>query len=292
MKLFYLILAHDNLPQLNRMINALRHQHVTFYIHIDARIPISEARKYEFYHSPDVKIIKTRYTIFWGGYNMVRATISLMKAVCKNKEAGYLALLSGQDFPLKPAAYIYDYLKADYGKQYVEYWTMPTDRWDHNGGLDRIRFHWFIDSIGLGGSFQLYKMQSALKMERPYFEEFPPYGGSQWWCITLECARYILKFLKHNPLYGEFFEHSFISDEIFFNTLIMNSPFSEKTVNNNLKYIDWHTGPAVPRVFSSEDWSALSQSDRLWARKFLDDGSSDILDRLEAHIGLANATTV
>jgi hypothetical protein len=288
MKIFYLILAHDNLHQLNRMVFSLRHQHVEFYIHLDAKVPIVEARKYEFYHSPDVKIIKTRYKITWGGYNIVRATIGLIKAVCRKKEPGYLVLLSGQDFPIKPAAHIYDFLNAGYGKQYLQYFSLPHEPWLLNGGLDRIRFYWFNDTIGVPGSLQLYHLQSALNLVRPYFEEFSPYGGSQWWCITYECAIYILKFLKHNPLYAAYFEHSFISDELFFHTLIINSPFSEKTVNDNLRYIDWNDATAAhPRVFSSDDWPALSQSEMLWARKFLDDGSSDILDRLEDKIGLA-----
>lgn len=284
MKLFYLILAHTDLHQVDRMINALRHKHSEFFIHVDAKVPINEIRKYQFYNTPGITVVRNRYKINWGGYNMVRATLSLMKSASKKKETGYLILLSGQDFPIKSAAVIYDFFLKNYGREYLEYFPLPDPRWNMDNGLDRIRYHWLIDTMGLEKSMALYEFQKNNALIRPYFNEFPPYGGSQWWCITTECATYILKFLRCNQLYEEYFERCLIPDEIFFNTLILNSPFKENIMNNNLKYIDWR-GTPHPCILTMEDWQYIVQSESLWARKFVDSGEgSNILDRLEKHI--------
>lgn len=284
MKLFYLILAHKNLPQVNRMINALRHSEAEFFIHFDARIPPGEIRKYPFFNAPDITIMRNRHKINWGGYNMVRATLGLIRAACKKKEPGYLILLSGQDFPIKSPAFIYDFLKKDYGREYLEYFALPSDNWALNNGLDRIQYLWFVDTIDINSCFKLYEMQKYNGMQRLYFHEVPPYGGSQWWCITTECAGYVLRFLRNNPVYEEYFQYCFIPDETFFNTIILNSPFKENTLNNNLKYIEW-VGGAHPRIFTMNAWNDLMQSGKLWARKFIDQDGSPVLDRLEAYIG-------
>jgi hypothetical protein len=284
MKIFYLILAHTNLSQVNRMINALRHEQAEFYIHFDVRVPLAEIKQQPFFNRPGINISRTRHKINWGGFNMVRATLSMMRAVCKRKETGYLVLLSGQDFPIKSPVYIYNFLKENYGREYLEYWALPSPKWNMNNGLDRILYYWFIDTIGIDGSFVLYQMQQVNNLERSFFDEFTPHGGSQWWCITTDLAAYILKFLRFNKVYETYFEHAYISDETFFNTLILNSPFQENTVNNNLKLIDWR-GSAHPHVFTMDDWPALMGSDKLWARKFVDNGNSTVLEHLEAHIG-------
>ncbi|WP_207512767.1 beta-1,6-N-acetylglucosaminyltransferase [Longitalea luteola] len=291
MKLFYLILAHANLHQVDRMINALRHEHAEFLIHLDGRVPPDDIERSGFYGAPKVTVIKERYNITWGGYNMVRATLSLMKAACQKKEPGYLILLSGQDFPVKSPEVIYDFLLKNYGREYLEHFPLPDVRWSPYFGLDRMRFHWFIDALGLDASYEVYELQKNKDMTRPYFEDFPPYGGSQWWCITTECATYILKFLRSNRLYEEFFQTCLNPDEIFFNTLVLNSPFKEKTVNNNLKYIVWTGGPH-PRILTMYDWEPIMQSENLWARKFDDVESASILDQLEKHINENSPTII
>ena len=283
MKLSYLILAHKNLHHVDRMIKLLQHDHAEFYIHVDAKVETNEIRKYQFYNTPGITIIKKRYRVTWGGYNMVRATISLMKAACKKREPGYLILMSGQDFPIKSSGFIYNFLKEDYGREYLEHFPLPDPRWNLNAGLDRIKYYWFMDTIGPKGSGILYQMQKDNIEGRKFFEEFTPYGGSQWWCITDECAAYILKFLRQNPIYEEYFEHTFIPDEVFFNTLVLNSPFKINTTNNNLKYITTKKGENVfPSILTIDDWEILMESECLWARKFTDEKSSAILDRLES----------
>ncbi len=58
------------------------------------------------------------------------------------------------------------------------------------------------------------------------------------------------------------------ADEFLIPTIVMNSPFAEKTLNDNLRYIDWSEGGSNPKVFTVKDFTALKNSDKLIARKF------------------------
>lgn len=284
MKITYLILAHSAPELMERMIDLLNHPNAEFIIHVDKKEEIKPFCTSKLLGLKNISFLKKRLTIAWGGFNMVEATLSMMnKAVKKNKN-GYLVLLSGHDFPVKPAGYIYDFLSSNYGSEYLEYFSMPDTRWPMNDGLDRLTYYWFVDQLGLDETRELYGLQKKEGKKRPYFRNFTPYGGSQWWALTSECAYFILRFLKYNTIYKSFYELTYIPDEMFFHSIILNSPFKENVINNNLRYIDWKKGPEYPRVFTSDDLNDILQSDRLWARKFSAEKDPVILDELERNI--------
>ena len=58
-----------------------------------------------------------------------------------------------------------------------------------------------------------------------------------------------------------------IPDELFFQTLIMNSTLRDSVVNDNLRYLDWSREPA-PAVLGVGDVDRMLGSDKLFARKF------------------------
>jgi len=63
-------------------------------------------------------------------------------------------------------------------------------------------------------------------------------------------------------------KHSFCSEEIYFQTIIMNSPFSDKVINNNLRYIKWeYKNGSMPAILDEEDYEEVEKSNQLFARK-------------------------
>lgn len=286
MKLTYLILAHNHPEQLERMIEVLNHKNAEFIIHVDKKSDIKEFLTSKLLTFKNVAFLKKRLPVNWGGYNMVAATLNLMKAALRHNKKGYLILLSGHDFPIKPAEHIYDHLSSNYGSEYVEYFSLPSNEWAMNGGIDRIAYYWFVDKLGFDESRDLFSLQKNASKIRHYFQNFTPYGGSQWWTLTCECADYILRFINRNPIYREYYELTYIPDEMFFHTIILNSPFKEKVQNDNLRYIDWKTGPESPRILTSDDLNTLFASDKLWARKFDINRAPLLLDQIEEKLSL------
>ena len=93
------------------------------------------------------------------------------------------------------------------------------------------------------------------------------YGGGAYWCLEKSLVHYVHGFLRANPEYVRFFEHVFVPDELFFQTIIMNSELRDTVENDNLRYLDWSREPA-PAVFAEDDLPALLGSGALFARKF------------------------
>jgi hypothetical protein len=69
-----------------------------------------------------------------------------------------------------------------------------------------------------------------------------------------------------------------IPDEMFFQTALLNARRNVPLTREPLRYIDWSTGGAHPKVLTREDLDELRQSDCLFARKFDEKKSPGILD--------------
>lgn len=268
MHLTYLILAHRDLAQVANLIDALTTPFTNFYIHFDIKMSIDRLTDYAVFTSKNVHVVKSRMNINWGGYQMISATLLLLKQALQQKGSGYLVLLSGQDLPLRSNEEIYSFYHQNYGKQYIEFFPLPYKSWALDGGLDRVNYFWFIDQVGQTESMKLYRAQKASVMQRPFFSSFTAYGGSQWWSITKECGLYMLKFIEKRNDYNEFMKYCFVPDELYFQNIILNSPFMEYTINSSLRYIDWNKGPEFPRILTVDDYQAMKTSDSLFARKF------------------------
>lgn len=67
------------------------------------------------------------------------------------------------------------------------------------------------------------------------------------------------------------FEYSLCGDELFFQSIIMDSQFKNNIYKSNLRYIDWTTGPDFPRVLCEKDYNKILESDCLFGRKFSDE---------------------
>ncbi|MCZ6836377.1 MAG: glycosyl transferase, partial [Planctomycetota bacterium] len=74
--LAYLILEHKSPRQLTRLIEALQHPEVTFFVHIDAKVEPGQFR-YMTRRWKNVHFLpkQQRRFIEWGGWNMVGAEL-------------------------------------------------------------------------------------------------------------------------------------------------------------------------------------------------------------------------
>jgi hypothetical protein len=123
----------------------------------------------------------------------------------------------------------------------------------------------------------------ALPLRRRIPGGLAPYGGGAYWCFARPLVDYVQRFVTTSRDYVRFFEHVLIPDELFFQTLIMNSPLRDSIVNDNLRYLDWSREPA-PAVLGVGDLDRMLRSDKLFARKFDETVDRDVLDRLDEAI--------
>lgn len=269
LKISYLILAHKNPYQLANFINILDCKDVNFFIHIDKK---SDMRNHKLLEKLKIKknvfFIEQREEISWGGYKMIKATLSLIKEALRKNNCDYISLHSGQDLPIKNRYEIIDFLKNNRGKEFINYFSLNVKWWWPSNAFDRIRYYWFIDRIGLEKSWELYEVQKKLNDKRIFLKGISPYAGWQWWTITRECGEYIINYVTQNKGFCDYYKYTLIPDEGFFQTIVLNSHFKDRVINNNLRFIAGGEEKLHPKTLTKDDYNYLMMSDMLFARKF------------------------
>jgi Core-2/I-Branching enzyme len=149
------------------------------------------------------------------------------------------------------------------------HFPLPTDSWS-NGGLDRLR-DWHLRYHGL---------HVRLPLRRSLPNSLRPWGGSAYWIVSRGALRTIFDFVQANPGYVRFFEHVDIPDELFFQTILLNSPEAGRCVDFRLHYTEWSRTPA-PAILVSDDYPHLVESSCLFARKFDQAQDGEILDMID-----------
>ncbi len=280
MKLAHLILAHNHPMQLARLVTSISHPDADVYVHLDAKADISEYNIIK--DMPNTFFIKKRVKVVWCEYSTIQAEINGMEEILATGIAyTHINLLSGNDYPLQSADKIQQFLFANEGKTFMWYDQVFND-WSH--GQARMNNHYYGE-YSFPGRYHLGELLNKLLPRRKLPNNLVAYGRSQWLTITPECAAYTLKYVRDNPAVERFFKMTWAVDEVFFQTILCNSPLKEKIVNDNLRYIVLNEAYR-PVTYTIADAEALSSSGKFYARKFdgnVDSAIFDYLDKLVLH---------
>jgi len=282
MAIAYLIMGYRDPDQIINLIGSLRDSKSFFVIHIDkrARDSIYAALRDYAVDNPDVFLTK-RVRCYWGGFGIVKAAIECVTMVVKlNLDFDYAILLSGQDYPIKSTGQIAEFFQKNKGKEFIESFSLSKpNRWSDYGGyyqaMNRVQY-W---------TFFIRNRVFHVRLRRKFPFGCEPYGGSQWWCLSKQCILYIEAFIRANPGFVRYFQHVFIPDESFFQTLLSNSAFRDRIVSDHLRYIDTEDpNPEIPRTLEASDFESLRLSPKLFARKFEPNRSKECLDLIRAEL--------
>jgi len=277
MKIAFIILAHRHPAQLKRLLQGLLHPGIDCYVHVDAKCDLSDWK--DALSLPQVYTVQQRVKVTWAGWSILQATLNGMQAVVDAKEPyAYITLLSGQDYILKPAAFIYDYLiaRSGSGKQFLNVISdtalAPM--------MSKMNNYHFVE-YNFPGKYKFGNLLTALMPKRR-----PPLGlklfcGSAWWTLTPDCVEYCLQFERQHPALRRYFKFTWGSDEFLIQTILMNGEYREKVSMDNLHYIDWAAGLEHPKTFGVEDIGALMGSGKLFARKFDMEKGAAVMDLVD-----------
>jgi hypothetical protein len=276
MKIGYIITAHTLPEHLVRLVRRLESDAARFFLHVDRRAAdgVMAVVERELGGRPDVELLQ-RHPVHWGAFGPVRAALEGVDALLASPERlDYGVLLTGQDYPLRPAAEIESTLEAAAGKSFITY-RAPTGRF-----LKRLtRWHWHGEV--LGRRVRLPNRFIRLTRRRKLPAGLVPYTGSAHWCLSRDCLEFVA---GSDPDLVRFFRWSAVPDESFFQTILMNSPLADTLVNDDLRYVDWSEGEASPRVLTSFDLERMVRSSALFARKFDPRVDGGVIDALDTHI--------
>ena len=278
MRFACLIVTYTSPQQTKRLIDRLNNGDFDFYIHVDKKLPL-ESHK-DLFDYPNVFFVKDRIDVKWAGYTVVEASFNGIRDIIESgREYAFINLLSGQDYPLKSADYISNFLKQFAGKQLIKHWDFETE-WDE--AFARINKYHFTDK-GFKGRYLLQRIINALVRRRPP-TNLRFYGtSSTFWTLTPDCALYVMSYVKSRPKLNRFLKYTWGIDEFIFQTIILNSHYRNSVINENYRYIDWSGGGSHPKLLITEDFEKIIATDNILGRKFNMDVDAHVLDLLDEH---------
>lgn len=271
----YFILVHRYPKQFKRLFKSIYLPGNQYVVHIDKSSGSELADEIATFlgHYQGVQILPAKNAL-WGGYSLVDAELRGMTMLLEmNSHWTHYINLSGQDFPLKSQNYIRDFLAAHPGKQFIRALDQMGKRPDT---MNRVS-HYFVEAFG-----KIYETGIA----RKFLLGATPHIGTQWKAVTRSFCEYVC----HNRearRFKRFYRNSFIADEAFFQTVIMNSVDQGEVINDDLRMIDWIPDGDIklrPRNFGIKDIAILRHSPDLFARKFDAEKDASILGLLETHL--------
>jgi hypothetical protein len=276
-RLAYIISAYHRLGQVTRLVRRLESGDSCFFVHVDRKTDDREcdALQESLRDLTTVRFLE-RHTCHWGGFGHVRASLKGIEALLSSDtEFDYAILLTGQDYPIKSNRYIARFFETQHPKSFMAVSPLPSASWSPRGGLDRIEY----------AHLRFHGRHLRLPIRLSFPEGLRPFGGGAYWALSRDCIEYVSNFVAERPDVIRFFRHVDIPDEIFFHTILMNSPRRDTIVDENLRYIDWTQGRR-PALLETRDLDALRASPKLFARKFdvhHDENVLDLIDRELLH---------
>lgn len=270
----YLILVHRLPKQFKRLFKAIYSPNNYYLIHIDkkANIDLHEEIK-EFINDFQNTYILESENIVWGGYSMVQVELNGIKKLLEiSDEWDFFINLSGQDYPLKSQKEITNYLSENKNNNYLKVVNQLLERPETMNRIEK----YFVDN---GNNISEIKDK-----KREYLENVTPYIGGQWMILTRKCCDFIINDFE-SKRFEEYYLNTLIADESFFQTLLMNTSFKWKIINDDKRSIIWVADWDIklrPKTLNKTDIDFLSINENLFARKFDDNIDSEIIDKIKS----------
>lgn len=296
-RIAYILSAYTDAPHLARLVAALDDGGADFYIHVDRKV---DSRPFHRLLDGKATFVPSHW-ISWGGWQQVEYQKELLAAVLHSgRDYMRVVCLSGQDYPLWSNMRIRRYFDEHPDAEFIMglNLTRCTDRAQRS----KICCYHFFRDLPWRNLWWKNKLIVASRLlmkalplrKRPYTfingRQADVYFGSDYWAVTLPCARYIYEKLCSEQQLVRYFRTSFVPSELCIQTLVFNSPFARHALLYKgdypglsgltpLHYIEY--GHAI-KTLTLEDLPALHRSDKMFCRKVVSgvsDGLADLIDQ-------------
>lgn len=280
----YLIMAHNELYVLEKLLMLIDNEKNDIYLHIDKKLKNFDFDYYKnILRKSNLYYVK-RMNVKWGTVKQIQCEMLLLDGAVK-KNYSYYHFISGVDLPIKDINKIYTFFEKSQ-KEFIGY-----DSFDKELRIDRIKYYsilgnyWrvkneFICKASKSLRIKFVNFQKELGVNRVKNSQYEYRKGPNWFSITNNCAKYILSkksFVKE-------FKYSYCADELFVQTLVYNSKYKKNLFLNKegkpdtCRYVDWNKGN--PAILKQEDYNKIMKSNYVFARKFSSKVDKSVIDNI------------
>lgn len=285
----FLIYAHTDPAMLRELVLALQPYRVV--IHIDAK---SDIVPFQAAIGAMGEFTEERVAVYWADYSQVEAIEILLRHVKDAPAHTHLALLSGQDYPVRPIQDFAAHLKARPGIQFARSFVVAGSEQKYLWQVEKRHFR----ALPLGIPNQLRRVSmKALTLLASRPRPKAPAGlrvchGQAHWVLTNECAQEVVG-AASNEVRG-FFRRTFAPDEKYFHSLVASSRFAEMMSDGgpiayrgpgNWRYTNFHYIDPTLRPLDLDDLEAIEASGMYFARKMTTKRSLALVHELRRSVG-------
>ncbi|MCJ8154180.1 beta-1,6-N-acetylglucosaminyltransferase [Chryseobacterium sp. SSA4.19] len=220
-RIAYFIMVHQRPEAFKTLLEKIYTRDQLYLIHIDRKASAETTEVIQDYvvQYPNVYILESM-NIVSGGFSMIQAELNAMEFLLNaSKHWDYLINLSGEDLPLRSQQIIRQFLTVNAGRNYIFYYDQKFYRPDT---LQRIQNHFT----------ELTHRISSLIYKRDFMRGVIPYIGGKWFIFTRETC----SFLSNNEKvmdFEDYYLHTLLPAESFFQTVLMNTDFNDIIVNDD-----------------------------------------------------------
>ena len=272
----YLIIAHKCPDQIKMLLSQIDDERNDIYLLFDKKSDVMKLTTYDY----DLKYSKLHFVsplkINWGGYSQIKAEMSLLEAVVKEKDYEYLHLISGQDLLIKSQDQVHQFFLEHKGEEFL---NVAKDNQETKDIIRKnTRYYYYFQEIVRKKTINpirlffkvlqklLLGIQKLFKVDRHKKDNITFHKGANWFSITGEFAKYVV---DKKEYIHKLFSRSLCCDEIFLHTLFFNSEFKSHLAELRIREIDWARGKnASPYTYRIGDLDLLKNSPKIFARKF------------------------
>ena len=268
----FLIEAHCNEKQLKKLLYCLDYELNDIYLHIDAKSTDLESINH-FSLQKSTLVIVPSVKVSWGGYSQIDAELRLLEAATENGNYTRYHLISGMDLPLVSQQKMHYFFDLNNHSEFVHFdYSYTPDLFRNRMGLYHLCRDKLTRNQKLLENFERFTLvvQKIFGVNRIRSFSMELGKGANWFSISDDCARYVLKKKKWIE---ETFRFTKCCDEVFLQTIILNSPFKKKLFYDerekrfgNMRLVDWKRGN--PYIFRKEDFDTIISSGYMFGRKF------------------------
>ena len=321
MKVCFIILAHHQPSIFHKLIKQLSWENSDIVVHIDRR---SDLKTFEMPGLDNVHFIERRRRVHWGGWSLTRTICECLDYGLQVSDADYFLYLAGTDFPVRDRQFITQFLTSKYPENFLNYYPLVPGIWGYGLIND---YHLmdlkarFVDTrhgdrTGYTLKFNRILEGFVCRLERHLNRYLLPrdkswisfYSGSSRWCLNRDTVEFLVDYFhtKSSRKLRRYLRLSTNSDEIFFQTAILNSEFKKYSESFDeeeaaeifshkrppmpdekrvyLHYIDWNPEREDPAILDESDLNALDASGKLFACKFTEEKSMGLVEIIEKRL--------
>ena len=281
-----LILAHTAPEHVIKLSKLLR-KSFEIYIHFDKKANLASE------HLKEMDKLGVHYfqeiCVNWGGWSIGAAAELLMREAMKNPEITHIHVISGQDWPTKNTDEIYKfyennnniYLQCGLAKDIVKSGE-PIILWQ--------KYYYNYDKINRRTTFgKIYHriimmLQTILRVDK-----FKKLGvdleicqGANWMDLPRDSVEYLLDYFDKNPNVQKVFKTGFCPDEFWVQTILYNSAFKERIIQNHHRHMIWqHRFNSYPAILNEDDFDEIINGDYHFCRKTVPGISDKLIAMLD-----------